>query len=51
MKGTLIKQWNKPRDNEYMFLLDEQFGGPLLKNQIKLEFDDRTHEWKLVARS
>lgn len=32
MIDTLIKQWSKFRDNEYMFLLDKKFGGPLLKN-------------------
>lgn len=51
MTNTLIKQWSIPRDDEYMFLIDKQFGGPILKNEIKLEFNDRIHEWKLVTRS
>lgn len=48
MRKTLIKQWNKPRDEEYCVLYDKHFGGPLIKNQIILEFNDRNHEWEIV---
>ena len=44
----LFKSEQKPRDNEYMYLFDKSFGGPLISNPTQLHYDSKTHHWELI---
>lgn len=45
---VLFKSENKPRDNEYMYMIDKAFGGPLISNPISLQYDNKNNHWELI---
>lgn len=45
---VLFKSENKPRDNEYMFLMDQTFGGPLVSNPLILHYDEKYKYWEVI---
>lgn len=46
----LFKSERKPRDPEYMFLMDRKFGGPLVSNPVKLHYDDHDKYWEVILK-
>lgn len=47
---VLFKSETKPRDNEYMFLVDESFGGPLVSNPMKLVYESEDNCWEVILK-
>jgi hypothetical protein len=44
----LFKSEQKPRDNEYMFLINKSFGGPLVSNPMKLLYANKDKHWEVI---
>lgn len=44
----LFKSENRPRDDEYMYMFDKSFGGPLISNPVKLIYNPKENNWDLI---
>jgi hypothetical protein len=45
---VVLKSETKPRDEEYMYMFDKAFGGPLISNPVKLYYDSEKNHWELI---